>query len=63
MKESYFCQLLNIAGLFRIGIIERDVNAVINIKNRAVRYFVLKARGVRWSNGTVKREAHTIASA
>ena len=44
-------------------VIDRDVNAAINIKNRAVGHSVLKARGVRPSTGTLKREAHTIASA
>jgi len=44
-------------------VIDRDVNAGINIKNRAVGHSVLKARGVRRSTGTRKREAHTIASA
>ncbi|MGD1805045.1 RNA-guided endonuclease InsQ/TnpB family protein [Dapis sp. BLCC M126] len=44
-------------------VIDRDVNAAINIKNRAAGHSVLKARGVRCNSRTVKREAHTIASA
>ncbi len=44
-------------------VIDRDVNAAINIKNRAAGHSVLKARGVRRGTGTGKREAHTIASA
>ncbi|NEQ41050.1 MAG: transposase [Okeania sp. SIO3I5] len=40
-------------------VIDRDVNAAINIKNRAVGHSVLKARGVRRGTGTTKREAHT----
>ena len=40
-------------------VIDRDVNAAINIKNRAVGHSVLKARGVRRGTGTAKREAHT----
>ncbi|MGD1713624.1 RNA-guided endonuclease InsQ/TnpB family protein [Dapis sp. BLCC M172] len=40
-------------------VIDRDVNAAINIKNRAVGHSVLKARGVRRDTGTAKREAHT----
>ncbi|WP_363267841.1 transposase [Okeania sp. SIO2B3] len=39
--------------------IDRDVNAAINIKNRAAGHSVLKARGVRRGTGTAKREAHT----
>ncbi|NET41075.1 transposase [Okeania sp. SIO2B3] len=42
-------------------VIDRDVNAAINIKNRAAGHPVLKARGVRCNSRTVKREAHTIA--
>ncbi|NEO55411.1 MAG: transposase [Okeania sp. SIO3B5] len=42
-------------------VIDRDLNAAINIKNRAVGHSVLKARGVRRGTGTTKREAHTIA--
>ncbi|WP_363268735.1 hypothetical protein [Okeania sp. SIO2B3] len=38
----------------------RDFNAAINIKNRAVGYPVLKARGVRRNSGIVKREPRTI---
>ncbi|WP_338043242.1 MULTISPECIES: zinc ribbon domain-containing protein [Okeania] len=44
-------------------VIDRDLNAAINIKNRAVGHSVLKARGGRRDTGTTKREAHTIASA
>ncbi|MDY7004640.1 MAG: transposase [Cyanobacteriota bacterium] len=44
-------------------VIDRDLNAAINIKNRAVGHSVLKARGVRCNGRTAKREAHTIASA
>ncbi|MDY7007572.1 MAG: transposase [Cyanobacteriota bacterium] len=44
-------------------VIDRDLNAAINIKNRAVGHSVLKARGVRRNTGTAKREAYTIASA
>ncbi|NEQ74385.1 MAG: transposase [Okeania sp. SIO2C9] len=51
-------------------VIDRDLfaqhdlgNAAINIKNRAVGHSVLKARGVRCSSRTTKREAHTIAIA
>ena len=44
-------------------VIDRDVNGAINIKNRAVGHWVLKARRVRRSTGTLKGEAHTIASA
>ena len=40
-------------------VIDRDVNAAINIKNRAAGHSVLKARGVRRDTGTAKREAHT----
>ena len=43
-------------------IIDRDINAARNIKNRAVGHSVLKARGVRRNTGTAKREAHTIPS-
>ncbi|NES07499.1 MAG: IS200/IS605 family element transposase accessory protein TnpB [Okeania sp. SIO2F4] len=41
-------------------VIDRDVNAAINIKNRAAGPSVLKARGVRRGTGTAKREAHAI---
>ncbi len=41
-------------------VINRDENAAINIKNRAVGHSVFKARGVRRDTGTTKREAHTI---
>ena len=41
-------------------VIDRDWNAAINIKNRAVGHSVLKARGVRRGTGTGKREAHAI---
>ncbi|MDJ0518575.1 RNA-guided endonuclease InsQ/TnpB family protein [Dapis sp. BLCC M229] len=41
-------------------VIDRDLNAAINIKNRAVGHSVLKVRGVRRNGGTVKREAHAI---
>ncbi|WP_375340000.1 zinc ribbon domain-containing protein [Okeania sp. KiyG1] len=44
-------------------VIDRDLNAAINIKNRAVGHSVLKARGARRDTGATKREAHTIASA
>ena len=44
-------------------VIDRDLNAAINIKNRAAGHSVLKARGARRNGGAVKREAHTIASA
>jgi len=43
--------------------IDRDLNAAINIKNRAAGHPVLKARGVRCNSRTAKREAHTIANA
>ena len=42
-------------------VIDRDLNAAINIKNRAAGHPVLKARGVRCNSRTTKREAHTIA--
>ena len=38
-------------------VIDRDWNAAINIKNRAVGHSVLKARGVRRGTGTAKRES------
>ncbi|WP_202222486.1 zinc ribbon domain-containing protein [Okeania sp. KiyG1] len=44
-------------------VIERDLNAAINIKNRAAWHSVLKARGARRNTGAAKREAHTIAPA
>ncbi|NEO55690.1 MAG: IS200/IS605 family element transposase accessory protein TnpB [Okeania sp. SIO3B5] len=44
-------------------VIDRDLNAAINIKNRAVGHSVLKARGARRDTGATKREAHTIPSA
>ncbi|GGA10590.1 zinc ribbon domain-containing protein [Okeania sp. KiyG1] len=40
-------------------VIDRDLNAAINIKNRAAGHPVLKAREVRCSGRTAKREAHT----
>ena len=40
-------------------IIDCDLNVAINIKNRAVRHSVLKARGVLGTR-TGKREAHFI---
>ena len=43
-------------------IIDRDLNAAINIKNRAVGHSVFKACGVRRDTGTEKREVHTIPS-
>ena len=45
------------------SVTDRDVNLGINIKNRPVGHWVLKARGVRWSTGTWKGEARTIVSA
>ncbi|MDY7007996.1 MAG: transposase [Cyanobacteriota bacterium] len=44
-------------------VIDRDLNAAINIKNRAAGHPVLKARGARRDTGATKREAHTIVSA
>ncbi|NET15673.1 MAG: transposase [Okeania sp. SIO1H6] len=44
-------------------VIDRDLNAAINIKNRAVGHSVLKARGARCNSRAGKREAHTIAAA
>ena len=44
-------------------VIDRDLNAAINIKNRAVGHSVLKARGTQWDGRATKREAHTIAPA
>ncbi|WP_375341945.1 hypothetical protein [Okeania sp. SIO3B5] len=44
-------------------VIDCDLNAAINIKNRAAGHSVLKVRGVRRGTGTAKLEAHTIASA
>ncbi|MDJ0517267.1 MAG: transposase [Trichodesmium sp. MO_231.B1] len=41
-------------------VIDRDVNAAINIKKRAAGHSVLKTRGVRRGTGTTKREAHAI---
>ncbi|MGD1804620.1 RNA-guided endonuclease InsQ/TnpB family protein [Dapis sp. BLCC M126] len=41
-------------------VIGRDLNAAINIKNRAVGHSVLKARGVLCNSRTAKREAHAI---
>ncbi|WP_307785847.1 transposase [Okeania sp. KiyG1] len=38
-------------------VIDRDWNAAINIKNRAVEHSVFKARGVRRDTGTAKRES------
>ncbi len=43
-------------------ILDRDENAAINIKNRAVGHSVRSARGVRRDTGTKKREARTIPS-
>ncbi|NEP43250.1 MAG: IS200/IS605 family element transposase accessory protein TnpB, partial [Okeania sp. SIO2H7] len=40
--------------------IDRDLNAAINIKNRAAGHSVLKARGARRNGGAAKREAHAI---
>ena len=42
-------------------VIDRDLNAAVNIKNREAGHPVLKARGVRCNSRTAKREAHTIA--
>ncbi|NEQ72607.1 MAG: transposase [Okeania sp. SIO2C9] len=44
-------------------VIDRDLNAAINIKNRAVGHSVLKARGARRNTGAGKREAHIVAPA
>ncbi|GGA32318.1 RNA-guided endonuclease TnpB family protein [Okeania sp. KiyG1] len=44
-------------------VIDRDLNAAINIKNRAAGHSVLKARGARRNTGATKREAHSIAPA
>ena len=44
-------------------VIDRDWNAAINIKNRAVGHSVLKARGSRCNGRATKREADTIAPA
>jgi putative transposase len=41
--------------------LDRDHNAAVNIKHRAVGHPVLKARGVRRNSGTAKREAYTDA--
>ncbi len=41
-------------------VLDRDLNAAKNIKNRAVGHSVRSARGVRRDTGTAKREAHTI---
>jgi putative transposase len=43
--------------------LDRDHNAAINIKNRAVGHPVLKARGVRRNSGTAKREARPLCEA
>ncbi|NEO58141.1 MAG: transposase [Okeania sp. SIO3B5] len=40
-------------------VIDRDLNAAINIKNRAVGHSVFKARGARRDTGATKREAYT----
>ncbi|MGK7919454.1 MAG: RNA-guided endonuclease InsQ/TnpB family protein [Trichodesmium sp.] len=40
-------------------VIDRDLNAAINIKNRATGHFVLKARGARCNGRAAKREAYT----
>ncbi|GGA03229.1 RNA-guided endonuclease InsQ/TnpB family protein [Okeania sp. KiyG1] len=44
-------------------VIDRDLNAAINIKNRAVGHSVFKARGARCNGRAGKREAYTIAPA
>ncbi|NES66329.1 MAG: IS200/IS605 family element transposase accessory protein TnpB, partial [Okeania sp. SIO2D1] len=44
-------------------VIDRDLNAAINIKNRAAGHSVLKARGARRDTGATKREADIIAQA
>ncbi len=41
-------------------IIDHDLNAAVNIKNRAAGHSVLKARGARRDGGAVKRESHAI---
>ncbi|MDY6803045.1 MAG: transposase [Cyanobacteriota bacterium] len=41
-------------------VIDRDLNAAINIKKRAAGHPVFKARGVPCNGRTAKREAHTI---
>jgi putative transposase len=43
--------------------LDRDHNAAINIKQRAVGHPVLKARGVRRNSGTAKREAYSVCEA
>jgi putative transposase len=43
--------------------LDRDHNAAINIKHRAVGHPVLKARGVRRNSGTAKREARPLCEA
>jgi putative transposase len=43
--------------------LDRDHNAAINIKQRAVGHPVLKARGVRRNSGTAKREARSLCEA
>jgi putative transposase len=43
--------------------LDRDHNAAINIKQRAVGHPVLKARGVRRNSGTAKREARPLCEA
>lgn len=43
--------------------LDRDHNAAINIKYRAVGHPVLKARGVRRNSGTAKREARSLCEA
>ncbi|NJR38610.1 MAG: transposase [Leptolyngbyaceae cyanobacterium CSU_1_4] len=43
--------------------LDRDHNAAINIKHRAVGHPVLKARGVRRNSGTAKREARSLCEA
>ncbi|NEO52719.1 MAG: IS200/IS605 family element transposase accessory protein TnpB [Okeania sp. SIO2C9] len=40
-------------------VMDRDLNAAINIKNRAVGHSVFKARGARCNSRAGKREAHT----
>jgi putative transposase len=43
--------------------LDRDHNAAVNIKHRAVGHPVLKARGVRRNSGTAKREARPLCEA
>ncbi|GGA08041.1 RNA-guided endonuclease TnpB family protein [Okeania sp. KiyG1] len=53
--RTHYCPHCGIA-------IDRDLNAAINIKNRAVGHSVFKACGARRDTGATKREAHTIPS-